>query len=92
MEHDLTEKVPHPVRTRFELAIGRMIETWLAAGRIAVSSTDVKLAREFLEETGSRVEDAAEARLRVIGSGGRSQEMSREAAVMAALRRLAARR
>ena len=90
MEYDVTEKVPHPVHTRFELAIGRMIEAWLAAGRIAVSASDVKLAREFLEQTGSKVEEAADG-LRVI-SGGRVQEFSREAAVMAALRRLALRR
>ena len=90
MEHDLTEKVPHRVQTRFELAIRRMVDAWLEAGRMEVSAGDVKLAREFLEQTGSKVEEAADG-LRII-SGGHVQEFSREAAVMAALRRLALRR
>jgi len=58
VEHDLTEKQAHPVRTRFELAIGRMMDAWLTAGRISVTAGDVKLAGEFLEQTGWKVEDA----------------------------------
>ena len=45
VEHDLTEKVPHRVQTRFELAIRRMVDAWLEAGRMEVSAVDVKLAR-----------------------------------------------
>jgi len=63
VEHNLTEKVPHRVQTRFELAIRRMVDAWLEAGRMEVSAGDVKLAREFLEHSGCRVEDAADARL-----------------------------
>jgi hypothetical protein len=92
VEHDLTEKQAHPVRTRFELAIGRMMDAWLTAGRISVSAGDVKLAREFLEQTGWKVEDAPAARVRVVNRDGRAEEMTREAAVMIALRRLATRR
>ena len=92
MEHDLTEKVPHRVQTRFELAIRRMVDSWLEAGRMEVSAGDVKLAREFLEHSGCRVEDAAEARLRVFNRAGRAQEMTRQEAVMAAFRGLASRR
>ncbi|HYR96021.1 MAG TPA: hypothetical protein VEM57_04755 [Candidatus Binatus sp.] len=92
MEHDLTEKQAHPVRTRFELAIGRMMDAWLTAGRISVTAGDVKLAGEFLEQTGWKVEDATGARVRVVNRDGRAEEMTREAAVMIALRRLATRR
>ena len=92
MEHDLTEKIPHRVQTRFELAIRRMVDEWLEAGRMEVSAGDVKLAREFLEHSGCRVEDAAEARLRVFNREGRPQEMTRQEAVMAAFRGLASRR
>lgn len=92
MEHDLTQEKVQPVRTRFELAIGRMIDAWLLAGRVRVSSGDVKLACEFLEHTGWRIEQAPEARLRVVNRDGRAEEMSREDTVVAALRRLAARR
>ncbi len=92
MEHDLTETIAHPVRTRFELAIGRMMDAWLTARRIEITAADVKLACEFLEENGCRVEDAPHARVRVVSREGRSQEMTREAAVLTALRRLATRR
>lgn len=92
MEHDLTEKRPVRVQSRFELAIRRMVDAWLEAGRLEVSAGDLKLAREFLEETGCRVEDAGHARLRLVSREGRAEEMSREAAVMAAFRRLANRR
>ena len=92
MEHDLTEKRAHLVGSRFELAIGRMMDAWLVAGRISVTAGDVKLAREFLEQTGSKVEDAPAARVRLVEDDGRTEEMTREAAVMTALRRLATRR
>jgi hypothetical protein len=92
MEEDLTAKQPHPVRTRFELAIGRMMDAWLIAGRVQVSADDVKLAREFLELSGWRVEEAGHANLRLVHRDGRSEEVTREAAVMTALRRLATRR
>jgi len=92
VEQDLTEKIPHRVQTRFELAIRRMVDAWLEAGRMDVSAGDVKLAREFLEHTGWRVEDAPESRLRVFNREGRAQEMTRQEAVMAAFRGLASRR
>ena len=93
MEHDVTAERAHLVRTRFELAIRRMMDAWLVAGRMRVSRGDVQLAREFLEqEEGCTVEDVPGAGLRVVSREGRTQELTREAAVMAALRRLAARK
>jgi hypothetical protein len=89
VEHDLTESKPHAVRTRFELAIQRMMDTWIAAGRLEVSPADVQLAREFLEESGWRVENTSGARVRIVNRDGQSEEMSREHTVMAAIRRLA---
>ncbi len=89
MEYDVTEKRARPVRTRFELAVGRMMDGWIAAGKVRVSAKDVKLAREFLEDAGCTVEDAPDLRLRIVTQEGRTQEMTREAAVVAALRRLA---
>jgi len=90
VEHDLTGTFPRAVRTRFELAVRRMMDTWLSDGRVKVSPTDVQLAREFLEDSGCKVEDAPNARVRLVNDEGRTQEMSREATVMVALRRLAA--
>ena len=87
MEHHVLEERALPVRTRFELAVRRMTEAWLEAGRVRVSAGDVKLAREYLEDSGCKVEDADEARVRVSGLEGRTQELTREALVIAALRR-----
>jgi len=89
VEHDLNGQQPHTVRTGFELAIQRMMDSWFNAGRMQVSPADVRLAREFLEHSGSKVEDAPGARVRVVNRDGHAEEMSREDAVMAALRRLA---
>jgi hypothetical protein len=88
VEYDLTEKRARPVRTRFELAVGRMMDAWIAAGRVRVSPRDVKLAREFLEQTGWTFEETSNARVRVVNQQGRAQEMTREAAVVTAMRRL----
>ncbi|HYY06261.1 MAG TPA: hypothetical protein VE997_06770 [Candidatus Limnocylindria bacterium] len=89
MEHDLTQEQPHTVCTRFELAVQRMIDSWITAGRLEVSPADLQLAREFLEQSGWKVEDAPLARIRIVDRHGQVEEMSREDAVMAALRRLA---
>jgi hypothetical protein len=91
VEEILTEQRIKRVSSRFELAIGRIIDEWLASGRVSTSAADVRLASEFLEESGWRVEEITGARLRVVKRDGRVQEMSREAAVMAALRKLATR-
>ena len=88
MEHDLTQQQPHLVCTRFELGIQRMIDAWIAAGRLEVSSADLQLAREFLVQAGWKVEDAPGLRIRIVDREGQVAEMSREGAVMAALRRL----
>lgn len=92
MEQNLLEERARMVETRFELAIWRMVERWLEDGRVEVSAGDVSMAREFLEKTGWRVEDVPGLRVRVVNREGGAQEMTREAAVMIALRRLAANR
>jgi len=89
VEHIVTEERIQSVSTRFELAIGRMIERWVAAGRVQISPSDVQLAREFLEQDGCKVEDLPDLRIRVVSRRGRGEEMTREDAVVTALRRLA---
>ena len=83
------EERAHPVRTRFELAVRRMMNAWLAAGRIRVSPADVKLACEYLEQQGCRVEGAPGALYRLTSEEGRAEEMDGEATVITAMRRLA---
>jgi len=92
VEHDVTEERAHQVRTRFELAVGRMMDAWLTSHRIAFPATDVKLACELREGSGWKVQDAPAARLRVVTNDGHEEEITREAAVLMALRRLASRR
>ena len=89
MEENLTEQRIKTVSNRFELAVGRIIDGWLESGRVDVSKVDAQLAREFLEENGWRLEDMPGARIRAVRRDGRTQEMTREATVMAALRKLA---
>jgi hypothetical protein len=91
LEHDLTEEKARPVRTRFELAVRRMMSTWLAAGRVRVSPADVKLACEYLEHHGCRVEGTPGALYRLTSEEGRAEEMDGEATVLTAMRRLATR-
>lgn len=88
MEQDVLEHRPRLVRTRFELAARRLVECWLAGGRMRVSASDMQLATEFLEAAGWKVENVEGAYVRV-ARHGRAQELTREAAVMIALRRLA---
>jgi len=89
VEENLTEQRIKTVSNRFELAVGRIIDGWLESGRVDVSKVDAQLAREFLEENGWRLEDMPGARIRAVRRDGRTQEMTREATVMAALRKLA---
>jgi hypothetical protein len=92
VEEVLTEQPIKEVSSRFELAAGRMVDAWLAAGRMEISAADVRLVSEFLEASGWRVEEVPGGRMRIVKRDGRTQEMTREAAVMAALRKLADRK
>jgi hypothetical protein len=91
VEQNILDERPRTVRTRFELAASRMVEAWLNDGRVHVSAGDLALAREFLEQQGCRVERSAGAYVTVVNRDGRSAEMTREDAVVLAVRRLAAR-
>lgn len=91
MEQNVVEQRPRTVGSVFELAASRMAEAWLSAGRVEVSAGDLRLAREFLEQTGCQVDETPGVLVRVRHRDGRVQEMTREATVMLALRRLASR-
>jgi len=91
VEQNVVDEPIRSVETQFELAAWRMVERWVTAGSIDVSAGDVRLAREFLEHAGFRVEDLEGLRVRLVNRDGRAEELTREAAVLLALRRLAAR-
>jgi len=85
-EDDLQARRPRQLRVRFEIAAARMIESWVAAGRMAVSAGEMRLAREFLEDDGWTVRDVPGARVQLVRGTGNAKEVSREDAVMMALR------
>ena len=90
-EDDLHARRPRQLRVRFEIAAARMIEAWVAAGRIAVSAGEMQLAREFLEDDGWTVRDVPGTRVELVRGTGNAREVSREDAGMMALRRLVGR-
>lgn len=89
--HDVLRNVPRPVESRFELAAVRLAETWLSAGRVTVSADDLKIAYDFLEQVGCNVRELPGVLVQVEDEDGRVEEMSREAAILVAFRRLVAR-
>jgi hypothetical protein len=88
VEVDVLENRPFEVRTRFELAAVRMADTWIRTRRLRVSPEDFRIVRDYLERDGWTVEDVPGVRVRLRHRTFRSEEMTREAAVLVALRRL----
>jgi hypothetical protein len=89
IEQNVLDDRPRKVVARFELAAPRMVDEWLAAGTMHVSAAEMCIAQEFLEQAGLTVERTIGARVRIVNRQGRAEEISREDAVMMALRRLA---
>jgi hypothetical protein len=87
MERNLVEEdLPRTIATQFELVAARLMETWIAAGSMQVSAGDLRIAAEFLRQVGWQVEEAAGLMVRLRGADGRTREMTREAAVLFAVR------
>ena len=80
---------PRTIATQFELFASKLMESWLASGNVQVSSGDLRMATEFLQQVGWRVEETAGLMVKLRGSDGRTREMTREAAMMFAVRCLA---
>lgn len=92
MDHtDVLRNVPRPVESRFELAAVRLAETWLSARRVTASADDLKIARDFLEQVGWNVRELPGVLVQLEDEDGHVEQMSREAALLVAFRRLVAR-
>ena len=91
MAEHIVEGRVRAVESRFELAAPRIIERWLAVGAVAVSPADLRVAQEFLEQAGWKVQRSFGGLVRVTNRQGHAQEMSREDVVLMAIRRLAKR-
>ncbi len=83
------EDRPRAIATRFELFAAKLIESWITAGVVRVSSDDLQMAAEFLRQVGWRVEEAAGLMVKLRGTDGRTHEMTREATLLFAVRCLA---
>ena len=92
MDHyDVLRNVPRRVRSRFELAAARIADAWLAAGQVKASAADLQIARDFLEQVGCNVRELPGVLVRLENEDGSIEDMSREAAILVAFRRLVAR-
>jgi hypothetical protein len=88
LDQDVTKDLPRTIRGRFELVAARIADAWIASGQLKVSSADLLLAQEFLEQTGYQVQEVPGLLVRLTCEG-RCEEMTREKAVLLAMRRLA---
>ena len=92
MDHyDVLRHVPRPVQSRFELAAARLADAWLAKGRVTASADDLRIARDYLEHVGWNVRELPGVLVQLEDQDGRVEEMSREAVILVAFRRLVAR-
>ena len=88
MDQDVTDNPPRAIRTRFELIASRIADAWINSGELKVSVGDLRLAQEFLEQTGYQVQEVPGLLVRLTRDG-QTEEMTREKAVLLAMRRLA---
>jgi hypothetical protein len=88
--YDVLRNIPRAVETRFELAAVRLAESWLAAKRVTASADDLRIARDFLEQVGCNVRELPGVLVQLEDEAGHVEEMSREAAILVAFRRLVA--
>lgn len=83
------EDLPRPIATQFELFAARLMEGWLTAGSVHVSSGDLRMAADFLRQVGFQVEETAGLMVKLRDRDGRTRELTREATLLLAVRCLA---
>lgn len=80
------EDLPRNIATRFELFAAKLMESWITAGAVLVSVDDLRMAAEFLRQVGWQVEEVADLMVQLRGTDGRTRKMTREAAMIFAVR------
>ena len=90
LDQDVTKERPRTIRAHFELIASRIADAWINTGEFKVTNADLRLAQEFLEQTGYQVQELPGLLVRLTRDG-QSEEMTREKAVLLAMRRLATR-
>ncbi|MGH7895025.1 MAG: hypothetical protein ACREQL_10165 [Candidatus Binatia bacterium] len=92
MEHNIIdENRPRTIATQFELFAARLMESWIVAGHVQVSSGDLKMAADFLRQAGWSVEETAGLMVQLRGRDGHTCELTREDTILLAVRTLAGR-
>lgn len=86
----LSERPPEP-ESPFELAARRMIDRWLATGSVTATADDLRLAARFLAGFGLTVEALPGREVRIGSERDGAAVVTREEAVLTAIRRLATR-
>ena len=87
MERNLVdEDRPRNIASQFELFAAKLMETWITAGTVQVSAGDMKMAAEFLRQVGFQVEEVAGLMVKLRSKDGRTREMTREDAMLFAVR------
>ena len=85
------EERPRPIESQFELFAAKLMESWISAGSVQVSAGDLRMAAEFLRQVGWQVEETAGLMVKLRGTDGRTREMTREDAMLFAVRCLTGR-
>ena len=87
MERNLVdEDRPRNIATQFELFAAKLMESWITAGIVQVSAGDMKMAADFLRQVGFQVEEVAGLMVKLRSKDGRTREMTREDAMLFAVR------
>ena len=88
--YDLLSDPPRPVEVLFEIAAHRILTTWLDTREVVATEDDVRLAAQFLRRAGISLEPLSSSEVRLVSQRGESTVLTREAAVLTAVRSLAA--
>jgi hypothetical protein len=87
MERNLVdEDRPRNIASQFELFVAKLMESWIVAGTVQVSAGDMKMAADFLRQVGFQVEEVAGLMVKLRSKDGRTREMTREDAMLFAVR------
>jgi len=88
--YDLLCDPPRPVEVLFEIAARRILTTWLETRDVVATEDDLRLAAQFLHRSGLSLEPISSSEVRLVSQRGESTILTREAAILAAVRSLAA--
>ena len=86
--YDLLCDPPRPVEVLFEIAAHRILTTWLETRDVVATEDDVRLAAQYLRRSGVSLEPVSAWEVRLVSQCGESTILTREAAILAAVRSL----